>query len=90
MRKSYISSSDPSIEVPPGLDKEYLEQEFGADAVTYYENRIAERKNRGKIYYNPLKTMYLWLSEDREYRCGYYAPFLRNFNRGKMKNHGRS
>jgi len=90
MNRDYITNSDPSIQVPYNLDREYLLKEFGAEATTYYENRIAERRANGKVYYNPLKTMFLWMTEDRADSRGYYSQFIRNFNSGKIKNHGGS
>ena len=90
MERNYTMNSDPSIVVPHNLSREYLEKEFGAEATAYYENRIAERRANGKVYYNPTKMMFLWMTEDRESRRGFYGNFIRNFNSGKMKNHGGS
>ena len=78
------------IDVPKHLDRNMLVNEFGAGAVVFYESRITERKNQGKIYYNPLKTIYLWATQDRRTHQGYYTSF-RGYSSGrKHKNYGGS
>lgn len=48
------------VEIPENLTERTVILEFGADAYRFYQNRIEERKRNGKIYYNPLKTIYIW------------------------------
>lgn len=78
------------IDVPKNLDRNMLVNEFGMDAVVFYERKIAERKIQGKTYYNPLKTIYLWATQDRRTNQGYYTSF-RGYSSGrKHKNYGGS
>lgn len=78
------------IDVPKNLDRNMLVKEFGMDAVVFYEIRIAERKIQGRTYYNPLKTIYLWATQDRRTHQGYYTSF-HGYSRGrKHKNYGAS
>ena len=78
------------MDVPKRLDRNMLVDKFGADAVEYYENRISERTIQGKTYYNPMKTIYLWATQDRRTHQGYYTSY-RGYSRGrKHKNHGGS
>ena len=78
------------VEIPKILTQDSVIQEFGVDAYRFYKNRIEERKRDGRIYHNPLKTIYIWATQDREYRQGYWSTWL-GHNRGrKCKNHGRS
>lgn len=78
------------INVPKSLNRNMLVKEFGLDAVVFYERRIAERQLQGKTYYNPLKTIYLWATEDRKTHQGFYSEF-RGYSRGrKHKNYGGS
>lgn len=77
------------IQVPKGLDYNDLIAEFGYQAVSFYEERIKQRTADGKIYLNPLKTIYIWAYSDRKTHQGYYTSF-RGIGRGRHKNHGRS
>lgn len=78
------------VEIPKILTQDSVIQEFGVDAYRFYKNRIEERKRDGRIYHNPLKTIYIWATQDREYRQGYWSTWI-GYNRGrKCKNHGRS
>lgn len=52
------------LKVPPNLTLELLRKEFGGDAVAFYQSRLRERMNMGRIYRNPLKTIWLWATED--------------------------
>lgn len=79
-----------SIIIPKKLDRNVLINEFGYDAVRFYEERIRQRKLEGKTYYNPLKTIYLWATEDKKTRQGYYTSY-RGYSSGrKCKNYGGS
>lgn len=81
---------DNYIEVPRNLTADGLVAEFGGAAVEYYMDRIEERRRNGKTYYNPLKTIYLWATEDRRTNQGYYTTY-RGYSRGKKhKNFGAS
>lgn len=78
------------VEIPQILTEDSVIQEFGVDAYRFYKNRIEERKRDGRIYHNPLKTIYIWATQDREYRQGYWSTWV-GYSRGrKCKNHGRS
>ena len=78
------------IDVPEYLDRSVLINEFGLDAVSYYERRIQERTIQGKTYYHPLKTIYIWATQDRKTHQGYYTSF-RGYRSGrKHKNYGSS
>lgn len=78
------------IKVPDNLDRNMLVKEFGADAVVFYEERIRQRITEGKTYLNPIKTIYLWATEDKRTHQGYYTSF-RGYSRGrKHKNYGGS
>lgn len=78
------------IKVPQDLNLTLLRAEFGYDAVAFYMARIKQREMEGKTYYNPLKTIYLWATEDRETSQGYYSSY-RGYSRGrKHKNYGGS
>lgn len=78
------------IDVPKRLDRNVLVDKFGPDAVAYYENRISERTIMGKTYYNPMKTIYLWATQDKKTHQGYYTSY-RGYSRGrKHKNYGGS
>ncbi len=81
---------DSYIEVPKGLTRGMMEEEFGIDAVAFYMDRIEERRKEGRIYYNPLKTIYLWAMEDRRTNQGFYTTSRGYARRRKNKNHGRS
>lgn len=78
------------IKIPENLSIETLRQEFGAPAVAFYQSRIADRQAAGATYYNPLKTIYLWATQDRKSHQGFYSTY-RGYKSGrKHKNHGRS
>lgn len=83
MDKTYIN-------IPKELTLDMLRKEFGCDAVKHYLDRLAERGQMGKIYLNPLKTIYIWATNDRRTNQGFYSSW-RGFNNGrKNKNYGRS
>lgn len=78
------------IKVPENLDRDILVREFWLDAVAFYERRIAERTIQGKTYFNPLKTIYIWATQDRRTHQGYYTSFC-GYSRGrKHRNYGGS
>lgn len=78
------------IDIPQNLDRSMLEQLFGHDAVSYYLERIEQRKREGKIYYHPFKTVYLWALEDKRTNRGFYSSY-RGYSAGrKRKNYGGS
>lgn len=54
------------IKIPKGLDRAMLERTFGYDAVSFYLKRIEQRRQEGKTYLNPLKTVYIWATEDKK------------------------
>ena len=89
-QRGYTPNSDTSIEIPYPLNRDVLVEEFGEEAVEHYETRLRERESRGKTYLNPLKTIYIWATEDRISSRGYYGFYLSNFNSSKLKNHGKS
>lgn len=73
------------VEIPENLTERTVILEFGADAYRFYQNRIEERKRNGKIYYNPLKTIYIWAVQDRKYHQGYWSiNSARNLNQTGM------
>ena len=78
------------VEIPENLTERTVILEFGADAYRFYQNRIEERKRDGKIYYNPLKTIYIWAAQDRKYHQGYWSTWFGYNKCKKCKNHGRS
>lgn len=70
------------------IDYRDTEKEFGIAAVDFYLARINERITMGKIYRNPLKTIWLWATEDRRTNQGFWTT-----NRGhtrRRKNYGGS
>lgn len=78
------------IKVPENLDRDMLERRFGHAAVAFYLGRIEQRKQEGKIYLNPLKTVYIWATEDKRTNQGFYSSY-RGYSRGrKHKNYGGS
>lgn len=78
------------IKVPKNLDKAMLEQQFGHAAVAFYLKRIEQRRQEGKTYINPLKTLYIWATEDKKTNQGFYSSY-RGYSRGrKHKNFGGS
>ena len=79
------------VEIPENLTERTVILEFGADAYRFYQSRIEERKRNGKIYYNPLKTIYIWAAQDRKTHHGYWSTYRGYHGHGKKcKNHGRS
>lgn len=78
------------IKIPVNLDRNALISAFGNEAVAFYEDRIRQRKLDGKVYYNPLKTIYLWATEDKKTHQGYYSTYRGYSNGRKRKNFGRS
>ena len=64
---------DRYVEIPRGLNLQMLRDKFGYDAVEFYTNRIKQRELEGKTYYNPLKTVYIWATEDRAKGQGFYS-----------------
>lgn len=78
------------IKVPEDLDRAMLERQFGYAAVAFYLERIRRRKQEGKTYLNPLKTVYIWATEDKRTNQGFYSSY-RGYSRGrKQKNYGGS
>lgn len=78
------------IKVPKNLNRNMLIDEFGYEAVVFYEERIRQRQFEGKTYYNPMKTIYLWATEDRRTHQGFYTSY-RGYSKGrKHKNYGGS
>lgn len=77
------------LKVPPNLTMELLRKEFGCDAVAFYQSRLRERMNMGRIYRNPLKTIWLWDTEDRKTNQGYWTSYC-GHTRRRGKNHGGS
>lgn len=78
------------IKIPKGLDRVMLERTFGYDAVSFYLKRIEQRRQEGKTYLNPLKTVYIWATEDKKTNRGFYSSY-RGYSRGKKhKNYGGS
>lgn len=82
--------TDERIDIPKNLSLEMLNREFGTHAVTFYRNRIEERQSAGRIYYNPLKTIYIWATQDRRTNQGYYSSYRGYAVRRKRRNFGRS
>lgn len=78
------------VKIPEKLTENDMVAEYGMDALRFYKNRIAERIQEGRTYYNPLKTIYIWAVQDRKYHQGYWSTWF-GYNKGKKrKNHGRS
>ena len=77
------------LKVPPNLTLELLRKEFGGAAVAFYQSRLRERMNMGRIYRNPLKTIWLWATEDRKTNQGYWTSYC-GHTRRRGKNHGGS
>ena len=79
------------IQIPKDLDRDLLVKDFGQLAVCYYENRLEERKNDGKVYNNPLKTIYIWAHKDKQTGQGFYSTYrVHRHNSRKQKNYGSS
>lgn len=78
------------VEVPHVLTENSVIREFGADAYRFYKSRIEERMLGGRIYHNPIKTIYIWATQDRKTHQGYWSTWS-GYNKGrKEKNHGKS
>lgn len=71
-----------NIFVPENLDRATLERQFGRAAVLFYLDRIAQRELDGKIYRNPLKTVYIWATEDKKSCQGFWSTY-RGYSRGR-------
>ncbi len=78
------------IEVPKKLTLDMLWKEFGRPAVEFYMARIEERRKEGRTYFNPLKTIYLWATEDRRTHQGYYTTYRGYARHKKNRNFGGS
>lgn len=78
------------VRVPKDLTRSMLENEFGIQAVAFYLERIDERRRDGRIYRNPLKTVYLWAMQDKRTNQGYYTSYCGYSRRRKNRNYGRS
>lgn len=76
------------IQVPKNLTISMLEKEFGAAAVDFYQVRIKERMESGRVYHNPMKTIWLWATEDRRTNQGFWTTYRGHTRR--RKNHGGS
>ena len=63
------------LKIPSPLTIETLKKEFGIAAVDFYQARINERITMGKIYRNPLKTIWLWSTEDRRTNQGFWTTY---------------
>ena len=61
--------------VPQNLNVTMLREEFGDGAVEFYTNRIEERIAMGRIYRNPLKTIWLWAHDDRRTNQGFWTTY---------------
>ena len=82
--------TEKRIDIPKNLSLEMLRCELGIPAVSFYQNRIAEREAEGRIYYNPLKTIYIWATQDRRTNQGFYSSYNGYARRRKNKNFGRT
>lgn len=78
------------IKIPNGLSLDMLRKEFGYPAVDWYLARIEERRELGHKYFNPLKTVYIWATQDRKTGQGFYSTYAGRGRRKKLRNHGRS
>ena len=79
------------VKIPEKLTENDMVAEYGMDALRFYKNRIAERIQEGRTYYNPLKTINIWAAQDRKTHHGYWATYRGYHGHGKKcKNHGRS
>lgn len=77
------------VTIPEKLTRQKLIEEFGVQATKWYLDRIEYRRAQGKIYYYPLKTAYIWMTNDKKNKCGFWKiEFFCKKN--KQKNHGRS
>lgn len=78
------------VDVPKKITEEAIISEYGEAALRFYKSRIEERRMQGKVYLNPLKTIYIWAAQDRKTHQGFYTTW-NGFNKSyKSKNHGRS
>lgn len=78
------------VEIPRGLTRPILERQFGYAAVAFYLDRLAQRELDGRIYNNPLKTVYIWATEDKRTNQGFWSSY-RGYSCGrKHKNYGGS
>ena len=75
--------------VPQNLTEKNLITEYGVDAVRFYKSRIEERQRQGRVYPNPLKTIYIWAALDKKSHQGFYTTWS-GFKKHKHKNHGGS
>ena len=82
--------NDAYIEIPKNLCLETLRREFGYAAVDFYLARIEERRALGHKYFNPLKTVYIWATQDRRTCQGFYSTYAGRARRKKQRNFGRS
>ena len=71
------------LKIPSPLTIETLKKEFGIAAVDFSLARINERITMGKIYRNPLKTIWLWATEDRRTNQGFWTTYRRHTCRRK-------
>ena len=78
------------IDLPKNLSEEIIIKEFGADALRFYKSRLHERKLQGRIYKNPIKTIYIWAYQDRKTHQGFYTTWHGYMRHTKSKNHGRT
>ncbi len=83
-------NGDAWIDVPDNLTLEAVQTEFGYHAVEFYRRRIEDRMANGKIYLNPIKTIFLWAAQDRMTNQGFFSSYRGYSRRGKSKNFGRS
>ena len=82
--------TEKKIDIPENLSLEMLRHEFGIQAVSFYQNRIADRQAEGRIYYNPMKTIYIWATQDRRTNQGFYSSYKGYASCKKKKNFGRT
>ena len=88
--RKYRVKIEKIVDIPENLSLEILRREFGIQAVSYYQNRISERKAEGRVYHNPLKTIYIWATQDRRTNQGFYSSYTGYARRRKNKNFGRT
>lgn len=77
------------IDIPRNLDRKQLVSEFGMFAVNFYEERLKQRVHEGRVYLNPIKTIYLWAWRDRNSNQGFYTTF-KGLTRKRKTNYGGS
>lgn len=79
------------VDVPNNLTEGLFIEEFGLKAYYFYLDRIRQREDFGRVYLNPLKTMYIWAKKDKATNQGFYTSlYVRNKNSRRMKNYGGS